>query len=224
MPLVDRLFAIIAPHECIVCASEGSLLCSWCAYEAFAQLPSRCYSCKRITSDYAVCDKCVRLTSLRHVWVRTEYSNVAKVLLRKYKYDRARAADTIVARAMDEVIPYLSPSTLIVSVPTATVRVRLRGYDQTLLLARSLARKRSCAWVRAVTRVTQARQVGATRAQRLNQLKDAFIVTKPELIKNADILIIDDVVTTGATLESVAKALKRAGAKSINAAVFAQKQ
>lgn len=224
MPFLDLVLSVVAPHDCLSCGAEGKLICAWCAPDAFPDLPSRCYRCKCITIDFAVCDSCRRKSPLKNVWVRTDYENTAKQLINLYKFERVRSAFKPISGAMEEILPFLSSDTLIVPVPTATSRVRQRGYDQSVLLARSLAGIRSLMWVRAVTRLSQSRQVGANRKQRLNQLKGAFMVTKPNLVKNANILIVDDVVTTGATIEAVATVLKQAEAKSISAITFAQKQ
>jgi predicted amidophosphoribosyltransferase len=69
----------------------------------------------------------------------------------------------------------------------------------------------------------QSRQVGARRMQRTTQLVDAFHPIRPSLIQGAHILLVDDIVTTGASLEAAARVLKQAGAKRIDAVVFAQK-
>ncbi len=75
-----------------------------------------------------------------------------------------------------------------------------------------------------LARIGQTRQVGANRTKRLSQLKDAFRVVRPYLVKGANIIIVDDVVTTGASLEEAAKKLKSAGAKSVSALAFCHKQ
>lgn len=199
-------------------------MCVWCRLDALPNLPSRCFRCKRITHDFAVCDRDRKQTRLKHVWVRTDYANYAKLLLHHYKYERARAAAGVIAEAMDEALPYLPSSTIVIPVPTATSRVRQRGYDQADLLARGVARTRHFMWVRAVTRLSQSQQVGASRQKRLAQLQGNFLVVKPELVRGRDVLLVDDVVTTGATLEAVAQTLRQAGAKSVMAIVFAQKQ
>jgi predicted amidophosphoribosyltransferase len=138
---------------------------------------------------------------------------------------------------------------LIVPVPTATTRARQRGYDQARLLARELARSvrrpyadsyaytdrsvyiadgahiaysPSPIYADVLARQGQAHQVGAAREQRHQQLAGAFRVTKPRRIAGARILLIDDVVTTGATLEAAAVTLRAAGAHHVEALVFAQ--
>lgn len=126
------------------------------------------------------------------------------------------------ALAIDGILPDLPKHTLISHVPTANQRVRMRGYDQAKLIATALAKKRALAHKTLLLRRGKARQVGAGRTDRFSHLENAFLPIRLDKIKDAEILLIDDVTTTGATLQSAAKTLKSAGAKTIYAAVFAQ--
>ena len=223
MPLLDAVLSLLAPHDCLLCGAEGVLLCGRCSELELAPVPSRCYRCKSISADFGVCDKCRKQTSLRHVWVRTLYTDTAKLPLLAYKFERARSAHVPLARAMCSVIPLLPKDTLVISVPSTTSRIRERGYDHAKLLARDVAAHISLVQDSPVVRLGQAHQFGASRRVRLAQLQDAFLVTRSAAVKGKQILLIDDVVTTGATLEALAKILKRAGARQIDALVFAQK-
>src|SRR5690606_5505450 len=113
---------------------------------------------------------------------------------------------------------------LVTHVPTASSRIRERGYDQAEVLAREFANLRKLPFSSLLHRLGQTRQVGAGRKERLNQLSAAFTAKDQKLIKNARIILIDDIVTTGATLESASRILKAAGAKSVNGLAVAQKQ
>lgn len=223
MPSLERLIAIMAPHRCVVCGSEGNLLCAWCVPEAFPRLPSRCFKCQKFSPDCQTCVKCRRHTCIKHVWTVTAYAGAAIKLLHSFKFERASSAGLVVAKAIADNLPFLPPETIIIPVPTATKRIRQRGYDHAEIIAGHLAKDSQLAWARSVSRLTQSRQVGASRAVRKRQLKNAFFIPKPSLLRGSQILIVDDVVTTGATLEAMAIELKRAGAKTINAAVFTQK-
>ncbi|HKR82318.1 MAG TPA: phosphoribosyltransferase family protein [Candidatus Saccharimonadales bacterium] len=113
-------------------------------------------------------------------------------------------------------------NTVLVFVPTATSRVRQRGYDQARLIARELGRLHRIPLLPALVRVGQRRQVGASGEQRRRQLQDAFRVVRKPTLKGKHVVLVDDVVTSGATLEAAARVLHQAGAQRIDAAVFAR--
>lgn len=171
--------------------------------------------------DFATCNKCRRKTTLKHVWVASEFTDLAKELIHAFKFERTQAAAPIVASYMHELLPYLE-DIAIVPVPTASSRVRLRGYDHTKLIAKELAMLMNLPYLPALSRLGQTRQVGAKRQQRVEQLENSFRVNDSIGINKARILLVDDVSTTGATLGEAARTLKRAGTKQINAVVFAQ--
>lgn len=224
MPLIEQLIRCIAPHRCLGCGAVGPLLCAWCLTEANEALPPRCFRCLAATTDSAVCAKCRRQAPLGHVWVAGEYAGLSKRLIHQFKFERARAAALPIASCLETTLPYLDDSVIISHIPAAPSRVRMRGYDQSRLIASRLAQNLDRQHLTLLVRYGHSRQVGAKREQRLKQLAGAFTPLHPTKIKNAHILLIDDVVTSGATLAEAAKVLKRAGAKKVDAAVFAQAQ
>lgn len=106
---------------------------------------------------------------------------------------------------------------LVVSVPLARGRRIERGYDQAALLADSLARAAGAGGCRARTVLRRVRetppQVGKTRAERARNVAGAFEATRA--VSGRDVVLVDDVVTTGATADAAAGALRRAGARSV---------
>lgn len=223
MFIVERIINIVAPHYCIMCGDEGAVVCDWCLPDIAPSLPSRCYLCKVATRESQVCSKCRRNSSLRHVWTRAQYEGYAKQLVHDLKFERKQAAAEPVAQLMAEPLPFLPKETIIVHVPTATSRVRRRGYDQAEKISRSLAQQLHLRNQTLLIRITQSRQVGARRSQRISQMRDAFMAVRSDMVQNASILLVDDLTTTGATLEAAARELKSAGAKTVSAVVFAQK-
>jgi ComF family protein len=139
------------------------------------------------------------------------------------KFGRAKAAAKEMAHMSASHAGGYNPERVIVThVPTAMNRVRQRGYDQAALIAKSFAHIQSLTYATLLARHGKFKQVGASKMTREHQLRQAFRPTRTRRIKGAHIILIDDVVTTGATLQAAAKTLKDAGAKRVEAVVFAQ--
>jgi len=106
-------------------------------------------------------------------------------------------------------------------IPTASSRrIRQRGFDHTKLLAQQLGQILKLDVRTSLRRIGQSQQVGTKSAQRIKQAEGMFQVAGS--VTDQKIILVDDVTTTGATLEEAARVLKRAGAKQVGAVVFAQ--
>ena len=216
--MIERLLSLIAPHECLGCNAEGAVLCAACGNGLPAAV-SRCYRCGRATPAFRTCASC-KASPLHSVRPCTTYEGLAKAVLWRLKFERARAA----AADLAPLLTMPSPSgreLLIVSVPTATSRVRQRGYDQSQLLAQQLSALQRVPYVPLLARLGQQRQVGTSGATRRRQLHGVFRVTRPTLVAKKHIVLVDDVVTSGATLEAAAAELKHAGAWRVDAVTVA---
>lgn len=217
MRVIEHIISTIAPHECLGCGLEGSLLCAACSQQ-LPPIPERCYRCLRTNPGSVTCKSCRSSSALYSVTPITTYDGLAKELVQKLKFERARAGATTVAALLAEHLT-LPTNTVITHVPTATSRVRERGYDQAALIARQLAAQTGAMYLPLLGRLGQQRQVGKTRLERHQQMQQLFVAVKSQV--PSQILLVDDVITTGATLEACAKILKAAGAKRVSAAVFA---
>lgn len=220
---LEYIISLYAPHRCLGCGTEGaSLLCADCTV-LLSVVPSRCYACKCISNSFKTCKRCRKSSPLSHVYVAAHYDEeVVRKLLYVTKYERARPGIDSMVERMAPLLGSVPPEALLVPVPTASSRVRQRGYDQAVLLAKGLSRRTGKQSVRLLARMGQAHQVGAGRMQRLQHLQGAFRPVQLRHIPGAHIVLVDDVLTTGATLVAAARILKEAGAAEVDAVVFAQ--
>lgn len=179
------------------------MLCAGCTVELASAPPQRSFK------------------ALRQVSAVTAYDTVAKDLVWRLKFHGTQAAAAVMAKQMASLVQADSQQ-FIVPVPTATSRVRQRGYDQAKLLARQLAKSTHLSYMDCLRRQGQAHQVGASRRRRRSQLRTSFRLRSGYNVHDCTIILVDDVLTTGATLEAAAAVLQAAGAGRINAVVFAR--
>lgn len=217
--MIDKVLAILAPHHCCGCQKIGTLLCNDCKYDIIYEPYSRCLSCSKPSNKSGICSEC--RVAYSQGWCIGERTGVLEQLVNDYKFMRVKAASGTLSELMLEILPDMPTNTVIVPVPTISKHIRQRGYDHTYLIAKEVARRRSISFAQPLVRLTTAAQRGATRSERINQAKLAFGVDGI-IQPDATYLLIDDVMTTGATLNYAAKALKAAGASEVWVAIIAR--
>jgi ComF family protein len=159
------------------------------------------------------------------VWAAFDYEGPIAAAIQALKYQgRDDLAVPLVRRWRLEWHVQVAPDRLVVPVPLHTRRLAKRGFDQAWLLAREVARAIGAeARPRALRRVRSTPpQVGLGRAERERNVRGAFAAALP--LPGRDILLVDDVSTTGATLHACAEALLQAGARSVHGLVLARAQ
>lgn len=204
-PTATRLLGLTAPPLCVCCrrvlvrAVSGPALCPRCTME-IETTPGHELSADGIDAGYAA----------------LPYHGVGRRLVAALKFSRLLVAADLGAALMAARAPWPLPGT-IVAVPAAPLRLAARGFDPAAELAGALAGAAGADVIAALRRRDLRRQRGRAREQR---------VARPPAIKAVeavalDVLLVDDVVTTGATLEVCASALREAGATSVSAATLA---
>jgi len=166
-----------------------------------------------------VCKRCI--VPYSRAWCVGERSDTLQRLIDDYKFYNVREAHRYLAELISERIGQLPPDTIIIPIPTVSSHVRVRGYDHMLLIARHLAKIQGCALSTTLRRASRTMQRGANKQQRIRQAKEAFMV-HGHIKTAATYLLVDDVVTTGATLQYSSRALINAGAKNVWVAAIAR--
>ena len=142
------------------------------------------------------------------------YGGALRRLIHLLKYDGMEPLGPALGRLLAAPAAELAPFDVIAPVPLHRGRRIERGFNQAELLGRGLARETGCSLEPdlLVRRRPTAPQAGLNARERRTNLRGSFAAPRPEAVRGRKILLIDDVTTTGATLEACARALKRAGA------------
>ncbi len=223
---VDDVVSLLAPERCAWCGSADAIdgACAGCKAELPWNLVS-CPSCAQPMPVVATCAKCLkRAPSFDAAW--TAFVHVAPirrgVLRLKYsaEFEQARVLGTLMGRALAQRGQPLPD--LLIPVPLPRKRMFLRGYNQAQELARAVSRVVGVPID--VTAATLVRapgdQIGQTAAQRRRNLRGAFRIDRD--LDGKRVALIDDVMTTGATLDALARAARKAGAARIEAWALAR--
>ena len=155
------------------------------------------------------------------------YEGPARDLIHSFKYSRMthlrKPLALLLLQGMREFVTDQSPH-LIVPVPLHRSRLRERGFNQAVLLGRVLSHRLLLpisVHVLARTRPTEP-QIELPAAERRLNVKGAFAVTGPDSVAGKRVLLLDDVMTTGSTMDECSKALKKAGAAAVIAVTIAR--
>lgn len=230
MNVFDHLIGLLAPAECLGCCREGASLCDSCSLKITKPYQETCFGCNKLSVNCSTCEKCRSIIGVKAAYAALAYNSTIKSLVAKYKFDHLRDAANQLAYLMADMgqsfIASLPGDAVVVPVPVVTSHIRQRGFDHSALLAKKFAHLVNLPCLLVIKRRDQKRQVGAKRSVRLRQLQDAFYVPESRsfTVKGRDILLIDDISTTGATLKEATQALRAAGAKQVFGLVLAKKE
>ena len=212
---VDSFF----PRRCVGCGKVGGFLCPQCLGKLPRLVPPLCPNCGRPQASGIVCPSCwQRQAEIDGIRSLFSFDEVIRKAIHELKYRNLKAISPCLAELLAD---YLRsnplPGEALVCVPLHPRRLRERGYNQSSLLARKLGRRIALPVIKdCLIRVKQAQpQVRAVDVEeRWRNVADAF-VCRDEQVRGKQIILIDDVCTSGATLETCAAALKSKGAASV---------
>jgi len=241
--LAESLFATLFPADCRLCAApliriSRLPVCQECLAAMQPIAGGLCNTCgERLMSPYAfkedqgepLCGLCRRLAPpFAKAVAYGSYDGGLRELIHLLKYEQVRPAAAVLGRMLHEAMDGLdiAAGAVVVPVPLHIKKRRQRGFNQVDLIAQAAMKRETrlitlCCDVLERQRETQS-QIGLTSHQRRENMRGAFVVAKPQEISGREVLLVDDVYTTGTTLSECAKILKRAGASKVLVATVAR--
>ncbi|MFG0586772.1 ComF family protein [Acinetobacter sp. YQ_14] len=181
-----------------------------------------------IKQQFGVCSNCwQQLPWLKqqiqrheqHIYVACHYQYPIDRIIQQFKYEQKLEYERLLAGLLLQLkLPKIQA---IVPMPISTDRLIERGYNQSLLLAKTLSLHLNVPIWQPVQRLAQHSQKGLTRLERLDHIEQQFIACPPNKIRYRNVMIVDDVVTTGSSIHALSEILKQLGCQKINAICLA---
>ncbi|AET70877.1 putative amidophosphoribosyltransferase [Desulfosporosinus orientis DSM 765] len=210
-----------AENNCVFCGDKQGPICLACQTNYLRSELRRCQGCgKLIQEDKLHCLDCSEgkgPAQLDQITAWGHYAGGLKDFIRAIKFNAQPRQIGAISRPLSEwAIRQLPPVDGIVAVPMHPKRLAVRGFNQAEVIASALSWELGMPMLSGVERIEErSSQAQLSRQERLHNLQNAFIVRQGDSLQGRSIWLVDDVVTTGATMEAVAEVLRRSGVKAI---------
>lgn len=222
MPIIAKmeLLDLIFPKRCVGCGKFGDYFCKNCREKIdFLDKPV-CPICQRQAIGGKTHPGCADRYKLDGLIVAAKCRGVIRTAIKKVKYKWIYDIEKILVDLVSgQIWKFDFPqNSILVPVPLHIKRKRWRGFNQSEILAATLAQKFKVPFSDTLIRNRETKtQVGLSREERKKNIKDAFAIrqTPHQSVRGKNIILVDDVYTSGATVGECAKVLKKAGAASV---------
>ncbi len=221
----ELIYDLLFPKRCVECQKVGDFVCFDCISRISRIVTFTCHSCGKITQSGQYCKSCRGSVELTGVMVVCDYNEgPTKEMIHHLKYSGFLELSEILGELLVERIKKSGKSNfIVVPVPMDQKKENERGFNQSELIARYISKKLGFKGGLALSKIKKTKsQMKLKRSERLRNLENAFECEDIRLIKNQNILLVDDVMTTGTTLNECAKELRRHGVKQVWGAVVAK--
>lgn len=227
--ILDHLIGTIAPHICKGCGRAGTTLCHSCFLDIIEGYYRKCILCGAEISEETfakngnMCAACSRKLPCRKVWVVGERIGTMMHLVDEFKYNSERSSQKVISELLDVVVPKVSNSTVVTMIPTAPPHIRERGFDHAQLMAKGFAKRRELKFAKLLTRRSFESQHDKNARERMLLASKMFNISRKFQARlPQEVLLVDDIWTTGASTIAATKLLKSAGVESVDLAIIAR--
>ena len=225
--LASASLDLLYPPKCVGCEKEGQFFCASCLDSLPYLLPPFCLRCSQPLERGDVCRRCLNSPlAIDGIVAPFRMEGAAREAVHRLKYNNLRAIAPVLGELLANFLSERRTSgDVLVPIPLHPRRERRRGYNQAALLAREVGERLGIPVASEILSRSKdtPSQTGRSQAEeRRANVQGAFHCPKPSLVKDLNVLLVDDVCTTAATLESCSVALKEAEAASVTGVAFAR--
>lgn len=215
--MLDRVFSYIAPHSCCSCGDLGAIICDSCKNDIAHERFERCIGCL-VPAPESLCQQCRQSFGIDSALCLGERTGALRGLLDAYKFRSSKEVARHIVDLLDSCAPYYTETT-VTQAPTAPQHQRVRGFDHVNLFARDFAARRSLPYQQLLQQTSRDTQHFKTKKERLKAAGASIASRKkaPECV-----VLVDDIMTTGATVKACAQRLREAGARRIDLVIVAR--
>jgi len=214
--MLDFLF----PKECLVCSKTGLWLCKTCQKNLYPTLPN-CYMCKKLSNNFKTHSQCVKANSLESVITLWKYNECSKKLIHNFKYKNRFQVGNFLFSLFESKLKKINfENSLLIPLPSHRKKTLERGFNPTEILCNLIAQKVNA---QINTNFVFKKQENISQAsldycEREKNVENIFGVNTnliPKIDKYSKIIIMDDIITTGATISEIAKEINEALGKKV---------
>jgi len=219
MEYLKPIWDIVFPKKCTNCKKEGAYLCEDCL-SLIEINPYRQCLCEKMEKRDK-CDDC-KNKYLNKIFSAASFQNkILKEAIHKFKYgyikDLAQQLSILILSHLQIIELEIDKSLVVIPVPMTNKKKRRRGFNQSEEMGKIISEATDIPLFNNVLIKTKetSPQMELKREERMNNVKNCFEIQNEKNIKDKIILLLDDVYTTGSTMEECAKTLKQSGAKEV---------
>jgi len=228
----EYILDILFPKFCLNCNREGSYLCEDCFYLIDILNRQYCAFCSppKVVIDGKTCPSCQKTKNLTGLFCSASYDSfIIRKLISQFKYppfakELSKPLASLIMTHLIKLNKINFDNFIIIPVPLYKNKLKQRGFNQSEEIGKELSKFLKIPIVNNILikiKKTPA-QVELKKEQRKENIINAFYCQKPEIIKDKKILLADDILTTGSTMEECAKILKQSEAKEVWGIIIAR--
>ncbi|NIA02484.1 MAG: hypothetical protein GWP15_03800 [Nitrospirae bacterium] len=223
---MNFLLDIFFPKVCVKCGQQGLNICDECFRKIKIRKFQQCPHCRKQNADGKFCsDYCKKDYMFDQLIVCTDYRQIKSLIIKfKYKFtkDLISIFHNLLKVELKKCTKIITADTFVIPAPIHKTNYKKRGFNQALLLAKAITQIiPNTKLIDCLSeKESRGQQAKLDRSHRLKNIKNSIEIRPHPPLKN--ILLIDDIVTTGSTLNECSRVLKNTGAKHITAIVLAR--